>query len=226
MATTADLPLKAQLERASRRSRWRAFILVCPLLLFVTITFLAPISLMLFKSVEDPVISSFMPNTVHALQDWAATSLPDEAVYAALAIDLKISTKERTAGRIGTRLNYDKSGIRSVITRSARKIKRINDELPYKDQIIKIDEAWGDVEIWSVIKNASSSYTSSFYLSALDLRRDKLGDIIAQPEERQIYVQIFLRTLWVSLLITVICLFLAYPVSFLLANLPTRISNV
>ena len=47
-----------------------------------------------------------------------------------------------------------------------------------------------------------------------------------QSEDRRIYVKIFLRTIWVSVLVTIFCLILAYPVSFLLATLPLRISNL
>jgi len=47
-----------------------------------------------------------------------------------------------------------------------------------------------------------------------------------QPEDRQIYGLIFGRTFWISLLVTVFCLILAYPVSYLLATLPLRYSNL
>jgi putative spermidine/putrescine transport system permease protein len=52
------------------------------------------------------------------------------------------------------------------------------------------------------------------------------GSVGMQPEERQIYGQIFMRTLWISVLVTVFCLLLAYPVSYLLATLPLRYSNL
>ena len=52
------------------------------------------------------------------------------------------------------------------------------------------------------------------------------GGIEAQPENRQIYVNLFIRTLWLSSLITVLCLILGYPISFLLATLPMKTSNL
>ena len=42
-----------------------------------------------------------------------------------------------------------------------------------------------------------------------------------KPEEKQIYLDLFWRTVWISLLITVLCVILAYPVSYLLSILPT-----
>jgi len=66
----------------------------------------------------------------------------------------------------------------------------------------------------------------AFYMAALDRTYDKDGHIAMQPEERQIYITLFLRTIWVSLLITVLCILLAYPISYLMATLPLRISNL
>ena len=63
-------------------------------------------------------------------------------------------------------------------------------------------------------------------MNAVDRTYDQAGDVVAQPENRQIYVKLFVRTLWVSLAITVACLLLAYPVSYILSVVPTRISNL
>jgi putative spermidine/putrescine transport system permease protein len=58
------------------------------------------------------------------------------------------------------------------------------------------------------------------------MQYDSEGSIVAQPEDMQIYTQLYWRTLWVSLLITVVCLLLAYPISYLMATLPLGISNL
>ena len=69
---------------------------------------------------------------------------------------------------------------------------------------------------------ASATYTSSFYLAAVDRKRDTDGSIIQVDENRRIYVQLFWRTLWLSGLIAVLCLLLGFPVAHLLATLPMR----
>jgi putative spermidine/putrescine transport system permease protein len=66
----------------------------------------------------------------------------------------------------------------------------------------------------------------SYYIAALDLSYDNDGDIVAKPTERQIYLKLFLRTLGISALITLLCLILGYPVAYLLSILPTRTSNL
>jgi putative spermidine/putrescine transport system permease protein len=66
----------------------------------------------------------------------------------------------------------------------------------------------------------------SHYVTALDLRYDAEGHIVSQPESRQIYVPLFLRTLGVGLAVTLICLALAYPLAYVLSSLPQRTSNL
>jgi putative spermidine/putrescine transport system permease protein len=133
--------------------------------------------------------------------------------------------KARTIGKVATRLNYEIPGTRSTITKTARKLKRVK-EGPYKEAFLKIDKRWGDPTLWATLRQIGSPYTLSFYLAALDMRYDAEGSIVSQPEDRQIYVPLFWRTLWVSLLITGLCILLAYPIAYLMATLPTGISNL
>jgi putative spermidine/putrescine transport system permease protein len=76
------------------------------------------------------------------------------------------------------------------------------------------------------MKQASESLTTIFYLKALDFTKNIKGEIVAQPEEYQIYKMLFIRTFIVSIGITIICVFLAYPIAFLMATLPVRTSNL
>ena len=62
VALSADgMPLKRSLNRALRRQKLRAFVLIAPLLVFVLFTFLAPIGDMLFRSVENQIVSETLP---------------------------------------------------------------------------------------------------------------------------------------------------------------------
>ena len=58
------------------------------------------------------------------------------------------------------------------------------------------------------------------------LIRNASGEIVGVPENRALYVGVLGRTLWMSLLVTVSCLILGYPVAWLLATLPMRTSNM
>ena len=108
--------LKDALARAERRNKLRAMALVAPLLLFIGLTFLAPIVRMMVYSFDNPVVHGTFPKTLAALEDWdpAGAPTPPEAAYAALAEEIARAGKNRTVGRAATRLNYDMGGMRGI----------------------------------------------------------------------------------------------------------------
>jgi putative spermidine/putrescine transport system permease protein len=224
--TTADgVPLKSALHRVERRAKIRAFVLVMPLLAFLSVTFLYPIAEMLWRSIHDPTISDLLPNTAVAIEAWDGQDLPSEEVFAALAMDMSKAREDRTIGRVATRLNFEKGGLRSTVTRSARTIAKVK-EGPYKDAFLDAHKDWGENATWAVIARLIKPYNAVQYLAAVDRRFDDQGNVTMQPEDRQIYVPIFTRTLWMSLLITGLCLLLGFPISYMLATQPLRISNL
>ena len=223
--TTADgVPLKQSLNRAIRRSRIKALLLVAPLLVFIGLAFVMPIFDMLSRSVDNPEVSTYLPRTSEVLVDWDGEGLPEEAAYAALAQDLAAGLKARNLGRVASRLNYEKSGMRSLFMKSARRAGRM--EAPYKAALIKADEDWEDPDIWRLIKRESSPLTASYYLAAVDRQFSPTGEIVEKPEYLQIHVSLFIRTFWMSAAITGLCLLLAYPVAWLLATLPASRGNL
>ena len=227
--TTADgVPLKTKLRQTQRRMKMRAFGLVLPLLAFIAVTFIWPISLMVYRGIDNPVFSEFMPNTTAALKNWdsKADEIPPEEIVAIVAQDLIRARKARTIGRAATRMNYDLPAARSLFTNSARDLAKLGETDRWTEELVKIDKRWAERSTWMTMRLASERYTASFYMAAVDMTYDKDGNVIMQPEERQIYVTLFLRTIWVSLLITVLCVLLAYPISYLMATLPLRTSNL
>jgi putative spermidine/putrescine transport system permease protein len=224
MVTADGIPLKVSLKRAERRKKFVAFLLVAPLLLFIVVTFVLPILDMARRSIDNPHIVNIMPRTVAALENWDGQDLPPESVYAALVQDMIIAREERTSGRVATRLNYEISGMRSTINATARRAANL--EPPYKEALIDVNRRWGDSEVWKVIQRESKPYTLSYYLAAVDRTYDADGRIVQVADYQRIYVDLFLRTLWLSMLITVITLVLGFPVAYLLANLPLKYSNL
>ena len=226
--TTADgIPLKTALARALRREKLKSLGLVAPLFLFIGLTFLLPIGDMLWRGVEDPIVSTYLPRTVEKLNEWDAVSgeLPDEGVYEALVADVKEGAKDKLITRVGKRLNYELPGMNSLFRKSQRRIPRI-EEGPYKEAVIKVDKKWGNVETWQLIKTFSPTLTSGYFWAALDLQVTPAGEVTRQDEKQRIYVQLFWRTLYLSGFITLMTLVLGYPVAYLLATLPLRTSNL
>lgn len=229
MLAADGTPLKKSLQRALRRQKIRALMLIAPLLLFILITFIAPIADMLFRSVENQIVSDTIPRTVVALRGWDfhEGEAPDEAVYAALAEDLQAAIKVKTHTRLGSRLNYEKSGISSLFRKSGRDVSKwdVPNDGPYKEKFLDVDEDWGDVEVWRVIQTYSGKYTNGYFLNAIDMEKSAEGPR-AREESQQIYLMLFKRTMFMSITITLSCLLLGYPVAWLLSNLPMRTSNL
>jgi putative spermidine/putrescine transport system permease protein len=58
------------------------------------------------------------------------------------------------------------------------------------------------------------------------MTRDDRGEVEqAQPDDR-LYIDVFARTLWVSLMVTMLGLAIGYPLSYWLAHLPAKTSNL
>ncbi|MCY4258652.1 MAG: ABC transporter permease subunit [Rhodobacteraceae bacterium] len=342
---TADgQPLKVGLRRALRAQKLRAMLLIAPLLIFIVLTFLAPIADMLFRSVENRIVSETLPRTVVTLErDWETLDTsPPETVYAALAFDFSEAVERRAHTRLATRLNYEATGFASLFRKSGREIDKIgepqaefliNVDAAWKDpatwislladpswaqqaydragedvpafrladrvaenlpetasayesfartitnvdaanpaevapwssvylalsrdlaiaeslsgpeaarleaardalatadlpsaaeQFAEIDDDWADPELWEVIKTFSSHYTAGYYLNAVDLKLS-LGGIETQPAGKRVYLLLFQRTAFMSIVITISCILLGYPIAYLLAHLPLRLSNL
>ncbi len=236
MLTTADgKPLKVALNRAQARARRKAFLLVLPLLAFILITFIAPIGQMLHQSVYNEGFTMhedigsgertpIMTNIKAWFDENPAGTEPGEDAFAALHQDFLLLRELRAPGQVGTRVNYERGGSRSMFTKTARRAERM--EPPYKEAFLEIDEEWTDPELWRVMRDASSAYTFNFYLAALDRTKNVDGEIVQVDENRQIYVKLFTRTLFLSVLITFLTFLLGYPIAHLLATLPLRYSNL
>ncbi|SMX43189.1 ABC transporter permease [Actibacterium lipolyticum] len=140
-------PLKRSLQRALRAQKIRALALIAPLLLFVLLTFIAPIADMLFRSVENEIVSETLPRTVIALQDYSGEETPGEDVFAALYTDLAIATEFKTHTRLGSRLNYEQTGISSLFRKTGRRVKRFATDA-YTDQFVALDAAWENPATW------------------------------------------------------------------------------
>ncbi|MDK3017724.1 ABC transporter permease [Pseudodonghicola flavimaris] len=315
-------PLKRSLARALRMQKMRALALISPLLIFVLVTFIAPIADMLFRSVENDIVAETLPETVVVLQDWDAASgaAPGEALYDAFYIDLVLAEEQKLHTRLGTRLNYEKTGLSSLFRKTGRRASRFDTDIytdqlialdpswkdpaswaammqsdanrtalpltartwdrwaayltgegddpakkkledflytaayldmaaghakgasdariaaaaaaapgfetvSLKDQFAKADKAWVDPSVWETIQIFSPKYTNGYFLNAIDLQKSPDG-IEPRPENQQIYLMLFKRTLFMSLVITASCILLGYPVAWILANLPSRTANL
>ena len=190
-----------------------------------------PIGDMLLRSVDDSQINSVFPNTFEEYKKWDKDidELPPEEVYKALFEELAYGNKIQV-GRALTRMNYSKSGWKSLIKKTSRAIKKVvkKEEFPesYKEFLIETNEKWADPTFWYAMGQMVNNRTSIYYWNAIDRTFDQELNVVQQEENRRVYVQTWLKTLKVSIYVTIFCLILGFPVAHLLANLPLRYSNL
>ncbi|WP_299826035.1 ABC transporter permease [uncultured Roseobacter sp.] len=342
--------LKSSLNRALRRQKLRALMLIAPLLIFVLVTFIAPIADMLFRSVENQIVSDTLPRTTTLLADWDgdAGELPSSEVFEALYTDIFIAQERKLHTRLGSRLNYELTGVSSLFRKSGRKVEDMGEV--YQDQFEDLDDFWKDsenwnalmgsdswladqtawddksdarqpafepreeiesllpqtaatfeifadfvqnedednlakedpwalvysalytdlmqepdvsgyggpgsaelleamgavgtfetvnypaafeeidkdwhsIDVWQTIQTYSPDFTSGYFLNAVDMKKSADGPEM-RPDNEQLYIKLFIRTLFMSLVITGSCILLGYPVAWILANLPARTANL
>ncbi|KPW30155.1 Polyamine ABC transporter permease [Pseudomonas coronafaciens pv. atropurpurea] len=222
----ASPTLKQRLARAERVNRWKAQALIAPLVIFLLLVFLVPIAALLYKSVGNPEVVTALPTTVVEVQKWDGKGLPPESVYKALSLDLAETRKNSTLGDLSKRLNMELAGYRSLLSKTTRALPFKTEPASYKEALEALDERWGDPAYWQAVRRNTNSVTPYYLLAALDHRIDDLGEVAPATPDQAIYLDIFARTFWMGLVITAICLVLAYPLAYLLANLPARQSNL
>ena len=230
LVTSDGVPLKVSLNRALRKRKITALLLVTPLFLFIMLTFLGPIFDMLLRSVDNKIAAEVFPKTVLALDSWDEKSgkLPDEPVFKAFVEDAHIASVNKTISKFGKRLNYEKSGMSSLFRKTGRKLKKFDPdklETSYKELVLNIDKKWKDPETWWQIKQESGRYTASYYYAAIDAKTGADG-FEFKPDDQRIYIKLLKRTLWLSVLITFLTVLLGYPIAYLLASLKTKTSNL
>ncbi len=144
-------PLKASLNRALRREKMRAFLLILPLLAFVMLSFIAPIFDMLFRSVQDDITSRTLPQTVIALDDWdyEGTEIPSEAVYEALYYDMFFAAEAKKHTALGSRLNYETTGMSSLFRQTGRSLDDMGEDVI--EAMEDASEALDDSAFWASI---------------------------------------------------------------------------
>ncbi len=342
--------LKRSLNKALRRQKLRALMLIAPLLIFVMLTFIAPIADMLFRSVENNIVGDTLPRTTTLLADWDATTgeIPSPPVFKALYEDMFIAAEEKIHTRLGSRLNYELTGVSSMFRKSGGKVEdmaevyqdqftalnaywkdrdnllalfgsdawladiqawdpkdkdaqplfEVREEiealLPHAAEIyttfadfvqvgegdnilkekpwalihsalyddliagadvaaysgpgaaelqeaaaavpafetvdftqafVKADRDWDEFRVWKTIQTYSPAYTAGYFLNAVDMQNGLDGPEM-RPENQQIYLLLFWRTLVMSVTITAACILLGYPIGWILANLQPRTANL
>jgi putative spermidine/putrescine transport system permease protein len=215
---------RASFQKARRRASVQALLLALPLVVFLLSTFIAPIALLLARSVQNHEVPDSMPALTRALDAWDGRGVPDERMFAVLAAGLRDAQQSGQLGTVARRLNFDQAEFRSLLMRTARQLPA--DAPPgWKPALVELDQRWNSPEIWRLLKRAAASPTPDYLLAAVDAQVTPQGSVAFVPDNASIYRQAFVRTISISATVTLLCLVFGYPVAWLLANLPAKSSN-
>ena len=75
-------------------------------------------------------------------------------------------------------------------------------------------------------RQAAPLHTMFYLLRSIDYDYDVNDEIVPVPEERAVLLTILFRTIYISVIVTLLCLVLGFPIAYLLATVPTRQSNM
>lgn len=217
--------LQRQLARAGRQRKLRAFALTLPLLVFLLLTFLVPIAGLLKRAAENPEVANALPRTVAALDGWSRQGTPPDAAFAAVAADLAALPDRSDAGALARRLNSAEPGARSLVMNTYRAMP-----LPAgsnaRTELLALDERWSEPKYWQAIAKNGERWTPDYLLASVDLQRDANGQIERMAPEQRAFGGILLRTFQISLVVTLLCLLLGYPLAYWLSTLSARQANL
>lgn len=205
----------------SRRNQMAA-VLIAPLLLLVMLCFLLPLGATLFRAVEDAEFSTALPKTAQILRKWDGTNLPPEPAFRTLIEELRQAQEDQAAGGVLNRLNFEETGLRSLLLQATRASGGISE--PFKDGLIALNPRWGDPALWRMFQRATGPFTSLYVLRSLDMRMSDTG-VVSAASEDAVFLPLFWRTFEISLVVTVLCALLAYPVAYTLSILPQGWAN-
>ncbi|QEW31361.1 ABC transporter permease [Erwinia billingiae] len=224
-ALNGELSLSQRLRRVDRAKTRRSLMLIAPLLIFVVVCFLFPIVSILSKSVENPEFHDTLPETTAALAQWSGNALPDESLYATLGKELKSAREQGQIAAIAKRMSYEDPSFRRLIVTAPRLVPDSVSQV--KEAMIARQPLWGELSTWQTLQRAAKPLTSYYLLSVFDRKADvKTGEVVKIPAEQALYVNVLLRTLWMALVVTLLCVGIGYPLAYWLAKQPSNRANL
>ncbi|MCC7425821.1 MAG: ABC transporter permease [Alphaproteobacteria bacterium] len=199
----------------SGRRRTGIFLLLAPLGGLVLFAFLLPLGMLVWRAVDNTELATALPETTRLLRSWDGAGLPPEPVFAALAAELPKAADNQTLGLLSRRLNFEQLGMRALLLRASRVAQGFR--APYAEAFQALDPRWGEPELWQLLRRNALPVTPLYMLRAVDLTLSAGGGIVAMAGDEAIFRELFLRTIWIALVVTVLCLVIGYPVAWYLS---------
>lgn len=193
------------------RHRGLAAALAAPLAALVLLAFVAPLGLLLWRAVDNAEMQAALPESAAAFHAWDGAGLPPAPLREAFARELAASAGTEAFGRFTRRANFELTGMRTLLLRTARAGGR---------DPVEVDPRWAEPAPWQVLRHLAQKLTHSYLLRAVDRARAPGGGIVPAEGGEQVFLPMLLRTLGISALVAALCVALGWPLAFHIARLP------
>lgn len=200
--------------RIKRNSIAATFLLIIPVAIYIFL-YVLPLGSVMKLSVDNGDLSTRLTN--YGAQIGAGDK---DARAAALLADMA-AMSSREQGESARLLNQEHNGFRSLFLNTARKAKDIQ---PTHAGIVAFDAKWSDEAYWETLNRNAASYTFRHFQKTTGLKVNSEGNL-SVAEGDDIYLQIMIRTLVISLQVTALTLFVGYPIAYAVANSPKKFGN-
>ncbi len=218
MAVLMDTVKKVQSMAKARlgpQSNWLAalLLLIIPLTVY-TLLYLAPLGSIVSLSVDNGELSSRFPHLSEAISN----GNEDKKAKALLTDIAAMDT--RGQGETARLLNQELAGFRSLFLNTVRNVDKID---PSWQGLTAFDGKWKDDKYWRILENSASRFTGRYFQKATGLSLTSGGSISTDGDD--VYVQIMLRTLLISVQVTLLTLVIGYPLAYAVANGGPRLGS-
>ncbi len=202
------------------------FTLLAPLTGFLLVFFVAPLLWLMSLAVRETEVAHALPRTLEVLSAWQPGQALPAPLFPALAQDIVQARAESTLADAARRLNYEVNGVRSTLMRAARDVASAPAGTTFDAEFFQaVDTTLTTPAFFAAVQRARGPVSSYYLLASVDLVRDVQGAVQRAAQSQRIYVDVLLRTLFISASVTGLCLLLGFPVAWLLTQVRERTAD-
>lgn len=197
-------------------ARFKALLLILPLVLFLGLFFLWPLWMMISTAVQGGTVRLAFPQTATAIVGWDGAGAPPASLQAALVRDLRTDTPQERFGDAVRTLNSQQAGFRTLLPRTARAVREAGETEAV--DLAAVDPRWSEQGYWLALKRSMPAYTDANLLAAVDLKRNDEARIEPVEPDFAVNRAIMLRTFVIAGQVTLLCAAIGLPFAMLAAS--------
>lgn len=191
--------------------------MAAPAILLVVVTLVYPFLITVSNAVLNTTGPAALPRTATLMSAWQAGQAVGSELKDVLAQELLAAQESRALSRVASGLENEQYGFRELLTRTGNSLRHQSDSGLSLDIMAEAPE-WQDQKWWRALKRGLSPFTSTHLLHVIDYYYDPQGELAPVPANQSIFFPSLLRTVGISILVTLLCAVLAYPISWILSS--------